>query len=375
MLAGERLVSVIGRHTVATSRTLEQKISDAGPPWQHIDPHRLTPARQRMVQNAELIEHRHANAPWYSLPETDPAALEQRLKEQVPIFERFGEQSVSSRVGQTLEIAVFRALHGQTELEPVGGFLDLADHDDSTLYSKEEPPSLLNRGNIGRRKLDFIVRHGEAKWAGIEVKNVRPWLYPHSNLVIPLLQKCITIDCIPVLIARRIHYATFHLLSTCGVVVHQPFNQLLPNSEATLAAQAANRLRLGYHDIRVGNEPDARLVLFIGTHLPQILPEARQKFERFRDLLSGYANSFYDYPEFVARIRRRLRGINEDSDWEDTEPEHQTTTILLMKTSKTIPINKVTQWPLSHQFRKHSAIIWQSVPPTAKKSPKLPMAS
>jgi hypothetical protein len=97
LLAQERLARVIGRHTVATSRTLEQKISDAGPRWQHIDPHRLTPVRQRMVEAGELSEQQAASAPWYSLPDTDPAALQQRMAEQIPIFQRFGEQAVSMR--------------------------------------------------------------------------------------------------------------------------------------------------------------------------------------------------------------------------------------------------------------------------------------
>jgi hypothetical protein len=157
---------------------------------------------------------------------------------------------------------VFRALHQQTALDPLGGFLDLADHDDSTLYSKEEPPSLLNRRNIGgKRKLDFVVKLDTAGWAGIEVKNVRPWLYPHSALVVDLISKCLALDCIPVLIARRIHYVTHRLLSACGLVIHETFNQRLPNSEADLAARAAHKLLLGYHDIRVGNDPDARLPL------------------------------------------------------------------------------------------------------------------
>lgn len=45
------------------------------------------------------------------------------------------------RMGQALEIAVYRALKDQTTFDTFGAFLDLDDHDDSTLYQKEEPPS------------------------------------------------------------------------------------------------------------------------------------------------------------------------------------------------------------------------------------------
>ena len=40
-LACRRLVRVLARHGVANSRTLEQKISDAGPGDQRVDPHVL----------------------------------------------------------------------------------------------------------------------------------------------------------------------------------------------------------------------------------------------------------------------------------------------------------------------------------------------
>jgi hypothetical protein len=66
-------------------------------------------------------------------------------------------------IGQALEIAVFRALAGQMALQSYGGFLDLDDHDDSTLYSKEEHPSLLSGHRMpGDKKLDFLLYHPEA---------------------------------------------------------------------------------------------------------------------------------------------------------------------------------------------------------------------
>jgi hypothetical protein len=53
-IARTRLLRVIGNHTVATMRTLEMKISDAGPFNQRIDPHILTDARDAMVEEGVL---------------------------------------------------------------------------------------------------------------------------------------------------------------------------------------------------------------------------------------------------------------------------------------------------------------------------------
>ncbi len=64
--------------------------------------------------------------------------------------------------------------------------------------------------------------------------------------------------------------------------------------------------------MRLGDAPDARLVRFIHTNLPALLAAAREKFERFADLLSQYADGTHSYKSFAARVRRRLRGEPED---------------------------------------------------------------
>lgn len=47
-LAETRILRVLGTNTVANQRTLEQKIADAGPFNQRIDPHVLTEVRNRL---------------------------------------------------------------------------------------------------------------------------------------------------------------------------------------------------------------------------------------------------------------------------------------------------------------------------------------
>ena len=150
----------------------------------------------------------------------------------------------------------------------LGHFRDLDAHDDSTLYSKEEPPSALSGISIGAKKLDFLVLDPSTGPAGIEVKNVREWIYPNRPEIRDLLFKCCTIDAVPVLIARRIPYVTFSVLSRCGCVVHQTYNQRYPNADTALAMRARHKDLLGYHDIRVGNDPDSRLLTFIIQNLP-----------------------------------------------------------------------------------------------------------
>ena len=221
------------------------------------------------------------------------------------------------RVGQCLEIAIYRALLRQSALAFLGSFRNLNEHNDSRLYSKEEPPqSLSGKHLIGDQKLDFVVHHPEAGWAGIESKNIREWLYPNRTEIISLLGKAVRLDCVPVLIGRRIPFVTFKLLSTCGVVLHQTYNQLLPVADQALAEKARHKDLLGYHDIRVGNQPNDRLLKFLAVNLPRVLPEARDRFAEYKDLLDAFASGRMRYKEFAGRVRRRSQGVYEEGDWD-----------------------------------------------------------
>jgi hypothetical protein len=173
----------------------------------------------------------------------------------------------------------------------------------------------------GDRRLDFLVRHPTAGWAGIEAKNTREWMYSDRKELIDLLSKCIALDVVPVFIARRIHFSAFVVLNTCGVVLHQTYNQLFPTTDTALADRAKDKTNLGYHDIRTGNVPDARLIEFINDNLPTVLPKHREKFDEYKDLVQDFAGGSMSYPEFAARVRRRREGVDEDSDWVDFDDD------------------------------------------------------
>ncbi|MBV9956093.1 MAG: hypothetical protein JOZ70_12680, partial [Pseudolabrys sp.] len=240
-------MSVLGAHSIATARTIEQKISDAGPFNQRVDPHVLTEVRNGLVAEGKLVRIHHANVPWFHLPDTDPALIAERLNVQLPVYQAINAGALSVRVGQALEIAVYKAFIKTGTAEFYGRFKDLDDHDDSTNYSKEEPPQHIGARSLpGNQNLDFLYRDPVAGFMGVECKNVREWLYPDRPELIDALRKCLALDCMPVLIGRRIPYVTYLLLTQCGAVCHQLYNQLLPAVEADLAARARDKTILGY---------------------------------------------------------------------------------------------------------------------------------
>lgn len=318
-IARIRIVRLLENHGIANSRTIEQKISDAGPFGQRIHPHILTGVRNTLVQEGVVLRAKHASVDWYFSAGAPQEFVQSRLNAQLPIYQALTHGGFATRLGQTLEIATYRAL-AQTDFEYYGRFKDLEVHDDSTMYSKEEPPQHIgNRSLAGQKRLDFIVRDPKAGPLGIECKNIREWMYPDRSEIREALEKCVALNSVPVLIARRIPFVTFKVLNTCGVIFHQVYNQLFPAADAGLAAQVRHKELLGYHDVREGNEPDPRLLKFIQQNLPLISAEARHKFDEYHDLLASFAGGM-DYHEFAARVRRRSQGTNEDHDWPDEEP-------------------------------------------------------
>lgn len=317
-IARKRLLSVLETHGAASTRTLEQKISDAGPTPLRVDPHILTGVRNELVKEETLKKIQKGGTFWYYRSDTPQETVETRLAEQLVAVKQFTDKNLALRIGQTLEIATFRALTQLPNAEFFGRFIDLDQHDDTTLYRKEEPPQHIGERSIpGGKNLDFILRSSSSGYLGIECKNVREWLYPDRQELLEFISKCLSLDCIPVLIGRRIPYVTFRLLSSCGVIIHQNYNQLLPASAQAVADVVKHKNMLGYHDIRTGNMPDARLQKFIVENLMGLAPEARSKFDEYCDLLEGFSNKELSYQEFAARVRRRESGQNEDHDWSD----------------------------------------------------------
>ena len=317
-LGRARLFRILRVLKVALRSTLEMKISDAGPYGQRIDPLPLGDARDSLIDDGLLKSFERRGTHWFHLSETPQDEVDARLAILGPIQDQLSEQDFGMRKGQALEIAVFRSLNDQTKLDWMGHYFDLNSHGDDQRYEKQEPPSAYSGKYIpGDQKLDFLVLDRAVGLAGIEVKNVREWLYPDRDEVKGMLFKCCCLDAVPVLIARRVPFVTHKLLHLSGVITHETYNQRVPAADHELAAKARDRNLLGYHDIRLGNEPDARLNKFIHQNLPTVLPRMREQFEQYKDLVFSYATGQMPYKEFAGRALRRSRGEPEDLEPDD----------------------------------------------------------
>jgi hypothetical protein len=85
-LVEKRILRVLSTLTVANQRTLEQKISDAGPGDQRCDPHIITTVRERLEHEDVIASRMAADAPWYFASNSRPEAVTRRLDELVAIY-------------------------------------------------------------------------------------------------------------------------------------------------------------------------------------------------------------------------------------------------------------------------------------------------
>jgi|SRR5690242_11518038 len=112
-LAKRRINNILRKHTIATLRTLEQKISDAGPSNQRVDPHILTQSIHQLEKERRLTHQRLSNVPWFHLTNTDPETINSRLQILEPIHTATVGSAFVKRLGQSLEIAIYKALANQ----------------------------------------------------------------------------------------------------------------------------------------------------------------------------------------------------------------------------------------------------------------------
>jgi hypothetical protein len=101
---------------------------------------------------------------------------------------------------------------------------------------------------------------------------------------------------------------TIRLLQLGGCLVHENYNQLYPASEAELAQNVRQKDLLGYHDVRTGNEPDARMTRFVSELLPGLAVGARPTFTKFRVVHRAYGKGEMSYVQWFKELKQGTKG-------------------------------------------------------------------
>lgn len=308
-----RLLSVLDREEVSSIRTLEMKISDAGPREQRVEPHILGLAGVELVERGRVRTHHHhltAKLNWYAPSRFSEEQIAEKLAELAYVYSRTVDSGFTVALGDPLEVSVFKALRRLRKSDrriTFHGSLDLVERKSNGRFKKIEPPINYNDAVL-EGPPDFILFSPEiGEHLMIECKNHREWIYPTSDVMKTLVRKAISADMTPVLIARRLPYITkTGLCAPAGILAHETYHQLYPDTEAgrELAALAAKKRGLGYFDLRATEETLPRTTKFFETDLPQIAKRAARRFQENKEALCAWARNEITWRQLFNHLNR-----------------------------------------------------------------------
>ena len=309
----KRLLSVLDREEISSIRTLEMKISDAGPKDQRVEPHILGLSGVELVERRRVRTHHHpltAKQKWDAPSRFSEEQVAEKLDALANVYSRTVAPDFTAGLGDPLEISVFKALRRLRAADrriAFQGSFDLEERQPSGRFRKTEPPSAYNDVALDGPP-DFVLFSptiGEPLM--IECKNHREWIYPSSDVMKTLVRKAISADMTPVLIARRLPYITkAALCAPAGILAHETYHQMYPDTQAgrELAVEAARTRGLGYADLQATEDTLPRTTKFFETDLPRIAQRAARRFLENKEVLDAWASSEITWRQLFNHLHR-----------------------------------------------------------------------
>jgi hypothetical protein len=293
-LAKSRIQSVLDREIIAHQKTLEQKIADQGPKPMRVDPHLVGLAIKDLLALNRLKAVQHAatgSQKWYANILTQEATYQPKLDQLAPLYASVSGGGFGNLTGDALEIITFKCLDAVQAAAPryaYQGAFDLSKRVDGR-HPKIQPPKTIGICST-IKEADFIQYGHDAGPLCIECKNYREWLYPHRSIINEVIIKAYELNCIPVLVMRRIHYTTrSNFLEPAGIIAHESYFQYYPTSHADIAEQVRHKRSLGFTDVRATEDPHPRTTKFFSESLPKIVSPMAERWLTHRDALYEYA--------------------------------------------------------------------------------------
>ncbi len=255
----------------ANIRQLEAKISESGPAHLRPEPHLLTDAMDnlRISHRIRVIkpagEERRAETRFYTLAKYHPQPAKNRVHELLVPYRIYRSLAdMESHCSRVLEDIV------RQSFTAAGGYKYLGKGE------KTSP-------------LDGVYGLGSES-IGVEVKNVREWIYPTSGEVWIMVKKCLQINAVPLLVTRKTSYIARQTLDALGIMYFEVFRQVFSQHVAHYLRDIQHTDILGYKDVvAVDVGPNPHLVLYLQKTLPLQLGDHRTQWDEMHDLLHEYA--------------------------------------------------------------------------------------
>ena len=266
-------------HKVASQRELEARVSDfvpRGTPW--VFPHDLT----ALKESHDLVEISSDPVPFWTRRNMPRLYYEPVLQRKQSIHRDYLAISAQDTCGRVAEHVVSRSMQAApnvaTKPHQVGNVTQInGNTTDGSLDTYGYFTS--GQGTISRAAVPL----------GVEVKNVRHFIYPDSSAIWQTLRCAVQLNCVPILVARRVHFKTFLFCRAIGMIVHETQKQYFAASLADDPRLHACHDELNFLDVLAWEEADPFIVDFFSNKIPKIIDRTVENFEKYSDLLRDYA--------------------------------------------------------------------------------------
>lgn len=159
----------------------------------------------------------------------------------------------------------------------------------------------------------FIIHKNTNIAIGIEAKNIREWIYPASVEVWRAIARACTLNCLPVLIARKISYiAKAGFFAHIGMLGYDSNFQFFDNSvqkdnNYKFKKNVINKDRLGFADIKLikPNDPTPEYMInFFDKILDENIEEYYKKFIIHKNILKKYSIDYGMAEDNISKHKR-----------------------------------------------------------------------
>lgn len=330
-LGRKRIMSILDTYVVSNMRHLEIKICEAGPYNQRLEPAALSIAYRQLKKEGKIIVVQNTPveivASAYTYGKAGDKGKLQKFIRLYDLHHKFVQKD--EFCGMQLEKLIYdTALDCRDQYTIYGsGPID----DGTKLYKPSGSEILFYNGNASYKNagLDLFLVHNDTKIPiGIEAKNIREWIYPASYEVWRMIAKACTLECLPVLAARKISFISragfFSKVGILGFQTHfQYFNPRVKAASKYKFADVIKAKGLGYADIKITNDAPSFFLPYFKKTIPDNLEVYYQKFMNHREILKKYAiDKGLAEDKMSDKNRRELyTELKEEIEFEDPEFE------------------------------------------------------
>ena len=301
-LGEKRILNILNTYRVSTMRHLEIKISEAGPGNQRVEPALLHGSLNSLIRDGKVQVLQTDPMKIIGAPDFGKPGDKSRLKAFTQWHDMFLRYSQHEQYcGLVLEKMIFDSL--DTDTYHVIGSSPTFDEQGQLV--KPSNSELLYYGGKAIYKHEhgagfdqFLIHKNTNIPIGIEAKNIRQWIYPASLEIWRMIARACTLDCLPVLVARKISYiTTAGFFSQFGILGFTSQFQYFSNAVNSDSKYKFNRDiipkdRLGFADIKLvkpNDQSPKHFTHFFNDILPENIEAYHEKFMENKDLLAEYA--------------------------------------------------------------------------------------